>query len=204
MSNTENKSRLAGMRFDDGAAFRAADLLVAGEQPDQRPGRAAMPAEGSQDEQVHHQPGLHVRDARPIGAGALDAERTARRLALRKDGIAMAHQQNVALGVPGSGPRLVGLQPRRQAVAEGDARRGFHRQPLARAELAHNGTDCIDAILVVGAAIGVHHALQQSEHRVLLRRQPGGDGGFRGLGVHGLLLRSNRSSSMALKASAAS
>ena len=71
-----------------------ADLLVGGEQPDQRRRRAAELLERREHEGVHHQPGLHVGDARPIGRAVLDLERPARRLALREHRVAMAHQQN--------------------------------------------------------------------------------------------------------------
>ena len=74
-----------------------------GEQADQRRGRAAELLERREHERVHHQARLHVGDARPIGAAVLDPERAARRLALGKHRVAMAHQHDGGVRRPADG-----------------------------------------------------------------------------------------------------
>ena len=106
--NTTRASARAAL--DHGAALRAADLLVAGEQAEQRPGRAAELLEGGQHEHVHHQPRLHVGDAGAGGDAALDAEGPAARLALGEHRVA----------VPIEDDRSRRALPRR-AVLAGDA-----------------------------------------------------------------------------------
>ncbi len=96
---TTRARRASGL--DHRAAFGGADFLVAGEQADQRGGGAAEAGEGGQDEAVHHQAGLHVGDAGAIGDAVADGERAARCLAVGKDGVAVAHQHDVAAGVAG-------------------------------------------------------------------------------------------------------
>ena len=63
----EHRAGAAGFCFDHRAAFRAADLLVAGEQAEQWGGRAAEFCKRGEHEAVHHQPGLHVGHAGAIG-----------------------------------------------------------------------------------------------------------------------------------------
>ena len=82
-SELKHDPRGAGVLLDHRPRERRADLLVAGEQRHHRRRRAAEPLDGGQHEAVHHEAGLHVGDARPIGAVAVDLERPARRLALR-------------------------------------------------------------------------------------------------------------------------
>ena len=130
--NTTRASRAVGL--DHLAPLRAADLLVAGEQAEQRPGRAAELLEGGQDEHVHHQPRLHVGDAGAGGDAVLDAEGAAGGLALREDRVAMAHHDDGLLRVAAA-ERLAALDSGLQAVAMLLARHHLHRDALLRHEV---------------------------------------------------------------------
>jgi len=168
-----------GFGLDDRPALWGADLLVAGEQADQRGGSATEAREGGEDEAVHRQAGLHVSDARTIGDAVTDGRGTAKRFAIVEDGVAMAHQHDVAahvsrVGIRRSPPRE-GCQ---QAIAVPALRQHFDREPVALQEAAQDRTDRVDAGLVVAASVGFDHLAQQSDHGVLLGRQPGGDLGF--------------------------
>ena len=111
---------------------------------------AAEFVEGGGDEDVHHDAGLHVGDAGPVGALVVNRERAASGLALGEDGVAMPHQQHrllVAagfchLGMDGIAETIVALASERNAVL-GEM-------------LLEPRTDCIDAFLVIGAGIDVH------------------------------------------------
>ena len=93
-SELNTRARRARVLLDHRPRERRADLLVAGEQRRHRRRRAAELLDRGEHEAVHHQAGLHVGDARPVGAVALDLERPARRLALGKHRVAVAHQQD--------------------------------------------------------------------------------------------------------------
>ncbi len=62
-------------------------------------GRAAELGECGEHEAVHHQPGLHVGDARAVGDAVADRERPPRGLAIGEHRVAMAHQHDVAARV---------------------------------------------------------------------------------------------------------
>ena len=163
----EHRARGAREPLDHRARERRADLLVAGEQRRHRRRRAAEFLERRQHEAVHHQARLHVGDAGAVGAVAFDLERPAGRLALGKDGVAMAHQQDrpVAAGriVPDGGG---------DGVAELGVGRDLAGDAVAVEERADVAADRIDAGLVVAAAVGVHQRFQQRQHGVALARQP--------------------------------
>ena len=176
----EHDAGAARLRLDHRAAFRAADLLVAGEQPEHRRRRAAELRERGEHEAVHHQPRLHVGDARPVGDAVADGERPARHLAIGEDRVAMAHQHDVAAGVArGAVPR----HGRTQAVAVLLLVERLHGDVVRGHEALDHRADRVDAGLVVAAAVDVHHLAQQRHHRVLLAGEPGGDLGF-GRHVH--------------------
>ena len=176
-SRVEHHAGPPRLGLDHRAAFRAADLLVAGEQADQRRRRAAKLREGGKHEAVHHQPRLHVGDARAVGDAVADGERAARHLAVGEHGVAMAHQHDVAAGIA---RRPVPRHRGAQAVAVLLLAQRFDRDALRRHEALHHCADRIDARLVVAAAVDVHHLAQQRDHGVLLGGEPGGDLGFSG------------------------
>ena len=144
------------------------DLLIGGDQIHERPRRAAEPGERLEHERVHHQPGLHVGDARAVSPIALDPERPLGHGAFREHGVAMPEQQD--MGVVGA--RLA--RPHR----------GLHREAavgldhlLARDAAAHQVV--IDdlagpghALPVVRARIDVDELAQQLDHRLVLGIQP--------------------------------
>lgn len=127
---------------------------------------AAEFVEGSRHEDVHHDAGLHVGNAGPVGALVLDRERALAGLALAEHGVAMPHQQHRLLvtarlghfGMDGIAKRAVALAPVRNAV--------LGKVPL------EPRTNRIDALLVVRPGIDVHDVAQQIDHRLPLRRQP--------------------------------
>ena len=90
--NTQRACRAT--RSITGARRGRGDLLVAGDEASQRRRRAAEALEGREHEGVDHEPGLHVDDARAVGAPVLDAERPAPGLALRENRVAVAHQHD--------------------------------------------------------------------------------------------------------------
>ena len=99
----EHRAGAARLGLDDRPAGGRADLLVRGEQPDQRRRRAAELLECREHERIHHQARLHVGDARAVGLAVLDPERAARRLALGKHRVAMAHQHDGGVRRPADG-----------------------------------------------------------------------------------------------------
>jgi hypothetical protein len=134
---------------------------------------AAEFVKGGGHEHVHHDAGLHVGNAGPIGAVVLDRERAPPGLTLAEHRVAMPHQQHRLLVAAGLGDvgvdciaeRGVGLAPKRNAV--------LGKMPL------EPRTDRIDAVLVIGPGIDVHDIAQQIDHRLPLRRQPVRDLSFR-------------------------
>ncbi len=158
----EDRARAPGLLLDQGARGRRADLLVGGEQRDQRAGRAES-LEGRQHDGIHREPGLHVAAAGTRAAAVGDAERPPCRLAARIDGVAVAHQQNGACALADGRADAVAVAVIANDVA-GDAARG---------EKAANAlAGRVDPGLVQAAAVGVHQRLDQAERRGALVRDP--------------------------------
>ena len=157
-SRVEHHAGAARLGLDHRAAFGAADLLVAGEQADQRRRRAAELREGGEHEAVHHQPRLHVGDARAIGDAVADGERPARHLAIGKDRVAMAHQHDVAAGVA---LRPVPRHRGAQAVAMLLLRTTSTGMSCAAMKRCTTAPTASMPGLVVAAAVDVHHLAQQ-------------------------------------------
>jgi hypothetical protein len=153
----EHGAGAARLGLDDRAACGRADLLVRGEQPDQRRRRAAELLEGGEHEGVHHQPGLHIGDARAIGVAVLYSERPARRLAFRKHRVAMAHQHDGAVGWTADG--------RAQRIAELFVRDRLAGDPLLFQNARSRSPTASTPAFVVGAAVDIHDVLEQGEHR---------------------------------------
>jgi len=107
-------------------------------------------------------------------------------LAVREHGVAMAHQHDVAARV-GAAVLLRPIPGHRgaQAIAVLGLRQRLDRDAVPVQEIAHHPAHGVDAGLVVAAAVDVHHAAQQVHHGAVLGGEPGGDGGFRRLDVHG-------------------
>ena len=142
----EADPRRARVLLDHRARERRADLLVAGEQRRHRRRRAAEFLDRGEHEAVHHQAGLHVGDARPIGAVALDLERPARRLAFREHRVAMAHQQDR----PVAERRRILADGGGDGVAEFVVRRDLAGDAVLVEKIPDVAADRIDAGLVVG------------------------------------------------------
>ena len=122
----EHRAGAARRGLDHRARGGRGDLLVRGEEADQRARRAADAGERLEHEGVHHQARLHVGDAGAVGPIVLDPERPLRGGALREHRVAMAEQQDVRVARrPGWRAATVGLD-RDAAVGLRDhlARRG--------------------------------------------------------------------------------
>ena len=160
----EHEARAFGFRLDRRARGRRADLLVGGDQHDERRRRAAQSLKRRGDKAVHHHAGLHVGDARPVTALALHAERPARRLALGKHRVAMAHEQDVALAAHAD----------RGADAIAELVVGDHvvADAVAVEETAERRAGAVDAGFIVGAAVDVDQLRQQAAHGLALPGQP--------------------------------
>ena len=162
--------------LDDRPAGGRADLLVRGDEPDERRRRAAELVVGRKHESVHHEPGLHVADARAIGAPVLDPERAPARLPLREHGVAVAHEHDRL--VRSAGRADMGLD----GIAEALVRHHRRLDAVLGEKAAEALADRVHARLVIGAGIDVHDLLEKGEHRVALAREPGGDGAGIGRG----------------------
>ena len=171
----EHHAGVARLRLDHRAPFRAPNLLVAGEQSDERRRRPAELREGCEHEAVHHEARLHVGDAGTISGAVADGERPTRYLAIGEHRVAMAHQHDVAAGVAGRAvPGNRGAQAVAVVLLGGDC----HRYAVRLHEAMHHRADGVDSRLVVAAAVDVHHFAEQRDHRVVLLGEPGGDVGF--------------------------
>src|SRR5690606_6954284 len=90
----ENASRLARHALDHRPRRWRGDLLIRRDEARERGRGAAMALEGFEHEGIHDETGLHVRNARTVGAAALDLEAPPVCLALGKDRVAMAHEND--------------------------------------------------------------------------------------------------------------
>ena len=101
---------------DDGEAISSSLVM----RPASGAGAPPKRLKAASTKALSTRPALHVDHAGAIGAAALDAERTARHLALGEHGVAMAHQHDRALvgrlvveaDVDGVAEALVGLDGR--------------------------------------------------------------------------------------------
>ena len=172
----EHRAGVARRLLDDRPAGGRADLLVRGDEPDERRRRAAELVVGRKHEGVHHEPGLHVADARPIGAPVVDPERAPARLPLREHGVAVSHEHDRL--VRSAGRADMGLD----GIAEALVRHHRRLDAVLGEKAAEALADRVHARLVIGAGIDVHDLLEKGEHRVALAREPGGDGAGIGRG----------------------
>ena len=116
-----------------------------------------------------------------MGEAVTDSEGPARRLAVGKHGVAMAHQNDVAAEIGlAAGARLVaaGRDTCPQAIAVLRLSDGFNRDAVSGKEPTQCLADRIDAGLVVAAAVDLDDLAQQRDHGILLRGQPRSDPGF--------------------------
>ena len=154
----EDATRLAGDALDHRPRGGRGYLLVRGDEACQRRGRTAEFLEGLQHEGVHHETGLHIGDAWAVGTAVLDAKPPFFCLALGKNGVAMSHQQNGFL------VRRRIVEPDVNGVAIGFVRLDAREKASFLIVANETITDGIDAGLVIGAAVDVHHLFDQPQH----------------------------------------
>src|SRR5262245_48050626 len=158
--------------LDDRSGGWRGNLLIAGNEPNHGCGSTAEALYCRQHKGVHDQARLHVGHAWTIGPAIFDPKGAAGRLALRKDGVAMAHQHDRLL----VGTRR--LEAHVDGGGEGGVRLGGDDQPVFLEKAHQSLPDRLDAGFVVAAAVNVDELTDELEHGVLLRAEPVRELGF--------------------------
>jgi hypothetical protein len=87
-----------------------------------------------EDEAVHRQAGLHVSDTSAVGDAVTHRKWAARCLSIGEDGVAMAHQNDIAARIA----RCLPWDGGSQAIAMMALRHGLDRKPMVFQEAPHH------------------------------------------------------------------
>ena len=146
--------------LDQGARGRAADLLVGREQHDDRPRRPRRErTQGAEGVFHQHEAALHVIDARPVGASALDAERHLRQRADLPDRVVVAEDQRRRSRVG----RVAQAHP--QVIAAGRIGQALDVQPDRREPPGEPARQRVERGLVPAGRLVDDERLDRLEHR---------------------------------------